>query len=208
MADQLIQEIDDALRADKFSAFLREHKNLFIGIALALILGTAANSIWERHREVKGGEVLASLSESQKLLQAGKAEQAAAGFKKIADGASGEFKDLALVWQSRALIKADKKEEAIAALKLAVADGGNLWSDIACLRLAGLDGKAATACLAASTKSPLASTRAEWNAANLWVEGKHDDAIKATEALLADKDLAAADRARLSDWLSVMKGSK
>ena len=208
MADQLLQEVDDALRADKIHEWWRTNKNTLIAFIAALILGTAANAAWQHYREVKGGHMLAALSENQQLLAKGKAEDAAAGFKKIADGASGEFKDLALVWESRALFAAGKKTEAAAPLKEAVATGGNLWSDIACLRLAGLDAKAAAPCLQSASSSPLASTRAEWSAANLWASGDKDGAMASIEKQLANKDPTQDSRERLTQWLASMKAEK
>lgn len=208
MADSLLKEIDEALRADRAGAFWQKHRSAIILFAAALILGTAANSVWQHHRQTKGGELLAALSANEQLLANGKAAEAALGFKTIADDTSGEVKDLALVWQSRAHVAAKQPAEAIAALQLAVKDGHSLWADIACLRLAGLDAKAAAPCLAAKNKSPLAATRAEWSAANLWGEGKTSEAIAALEAHLTNPDTSPDARARLAQWLASMKASQ
>ena len=205
MADSLLQEVDDALRADKFTAFWRQYRATFLTVAVSLVIGTAANSAWEHYREVKGGAMLERLSANQQLLEKGKAEEAAKGFAAIAADARGEFKDLAWVWQARALIAADQTDDAVAVLKTAVADASNLWTDVACLRLAGLDSAAAVPCLGKKTNSPLASTRAEWSAAALWEKGDHAGAIAAVEKLVADKDTAADSRQRLTQWLTSMK---
>ncbi|MFZ4540607.1 MAG: hypothetical protein ACOYNL_02205, partial [Rickettsiales bacterium] len=165
----------------------------------------AANSIWQHQRAKKGGEMLLQLTEAQKLLEGGKADEAATQFGVIAADARGEFKDLALVWKSRALLAANKKLEAIEALKNAVADGSSLWTDVACLRLAGLDAKAAETCLNAKANSPLAATRAEWSAANLWAKGDHAGAIAAIEKIMADKNTDTESRERLQQWLNSMK---
>lgn len=208
MADSLLQEVDEALRADRAGALWHKHRTAIITFAAALILGTAANSLWQHTLETKGGELLEALHANTQLLSSGKAEEAAAGFKKIADSASGDVKDLALVWQSRAHVAAKQPKEAIAALEAAVADGHSLWADIACLRLAGLDAKAAAPCLAAKEKSPLAATRAEWSAANLWGEGKTAEAIAVLEARIANPDTSPDARTRLSQWLASMKASQ
>ena len=208
MADHLVQEVDDALRADRVEAWWRANKTSVITFIVALILGTAANSAWQHYREVKGGHMLAELSVNQQLLAQGKNEDAANGFKAIADSASGEFQDLALVWESRALVAAGKKDEAVEALKRAVAGSSNLWSDIACLRLAGLDATAAAPCLAAPGASPLASIRAEWSAANQWATGDKAAAMTAIEKQLENKDITDDSRERLTQWLAVMKADQ
>jgi hypothetical protein len=208
MADNLLKEVDEALRAERAAALWQKHRTTIVTFIAAIILGTAANSLWQHHRETKGGELLEALHANAELLSKGKAEEAAAGFKTIADGASGEVKDLALVWQSRAHVAAKQPKEAIAALEAAVADGHSLWADIACLRLAGLDAKAAAPCLAANASSPLAATRAEWTAANLWGEGKNAEAMAALEAHIANPDTSPDTRMRLKQWLASMKASQ
>lgn len=208
MADSLLQEVDQALRADRASALWQKHRKTLLTIAAGLILGTAANSLWQHQREVKGGEMLQKLTEAQQLLEKGNAPEAAKAFGAIAAGAKGEFKDLALVWQSRALVKAEKKTEAATVLAEAVKDGQSLWADIACLRLAGLDAKAAEPCLAAKNKTPLAATRAEWAAANSWANGDVLGAKAAIEALLADANTAPDASARLTEWLAVIKAQE
>lgn len=208
MADSLLKEVDDALRADRASALWNTHKKTVIAFAAALVIGTSANSVWQSYQQRKGGETLAALSTSQQLLNGGNAAEAAAGFKKIAGDTRGEVKALALVWQARALLAAKQTPEAIAALKEAVADGHTLWSDIACLRLAGLDAAAAAPCLADSTASPLAATRAEWSAASLWSSGKTAEAIASLDKQIANADTSPEGKARLSQWAAGMKASQ
>jgi hypothetical protein len=190
MADNLLQEVDQALRADHAAALWAKHRNTIIAAIAGVILLTAANSVWQHFREVRGGETLQALIESQKLLDDGKPAEA-----------------LALVWQSRALMAQGKKTEAVDALKIAVADGDSLWADIACLRLGGLDAKAAT-CLDAKKNSPLASTRAEWAAAQAWAKGDRKVAIASIEKLIADKDTSAEARERLAQWLASMNAQE
>jgi hypothetical protein len=207
MADSLLSEIDQALRADRAGALWTKYRKPLFAIAGALILATALSSAWQAYREAKGGALLVKLTEAQKLIDAGKPMEAAASFGDIAKGASGEFKDLALVWQGRALVMAGKKDEAVSAFKTAADNGGSLWADVACLRLAGLDAAAAQPCLSANESSPLASTRAEWAAANLWAKGDVAGAKSAIETLLKDKNISPDTASRLTQWLSVMNAA-
>lgn len=208
MADTLLSEIDEALRADRAGALWAKYRGTVVAVAVAVIVGVAAKSGWQHYREAKGGAMLIKLTDAQKLLEGGKQTEAAKAFGAIAADASGEFKDLALVWQSRALVNAGKKDEAIAPLKEAVAGGSSLWADIACLRLAGLDAAAAEACLNAKANSPLAATRAEWSAANLWAKGDVAGAKAALEKILADKEISPDAHARVTQWLSIMTAPK
>lgn len=204
MTDSLLQEVDEALRADKMAQWWQKNRRALWTFAIVAVLATAANSIYQNYREKRGGELLQAFAESQKQLEEGKAADAAAGFGNIAADASGELKDLALIWQSRAFMAENKKDEAIAALKTAAADGNGLWTDIACLRLVGL-APAENACLQNASKSPLAETRAEWSAANLWAKGDTAAALTAIDALIADKDVSPETRERLMQWRATMK---
>lgn len=112
MADSLLKEVDDALRADRASALWQKHKTSIIVFVVALVLGTAANSIWQQQREKNGAKTLAALSENQQLLARGDAAGAAKGFEKVASDSSGQVQALALVWQARAHLAAKQTPEA------------------------------------------------------------------------------------------------
>lgn len=204
MADNLLREVDEALRADRAAAFWQKNRSLIVTVVLALILGTAANSAWQKYREVQGGKTLAQFSEGQKQFGEGKSTEAAETFAAIANGASGEQAALARIWQARALVQAGKKDEAITALKAAVG-GSSLWSDVACLRLAGLDAAAAKECLNAKANSPLAGERAQWAAAEQWAAGDAAGAMARLEQLIADEKTGQDVRAQLMQWVAIMK---
>lgn len=208
MSDNLLQEIDAAMRADRAASLWQKHKTLIIGIAAAIVCVTAVQSIWQYYREVRGGRVLAQLEAAKSIMLSGQHEQAAKGFAEVANDTRGEVKALALVWQSRALTAAGKTEEAAAALTQATETGASLWSDLACLRLAGLNAAAAKPCLGAKDDSPLQPLRAQWAAANAWEQGDAAGAMKAIEAMIADEKTAETAREQLTGWLAVMKAQE
>lgn len=207
MADSLLQEVDQALRADRAAALWSKHKRTVIALAVALVLAAAGDSAWQHYREHRGGQQMEKLVASQKLLEAGKAEEAAKGFGEVAASNSGDLKSLALIWQSRALVKAEKKDEAMKALTEA-AKGASLWADVACLRLAGLDVMAAKPCLSSTAASPLAGERAEWAAAGNWAAGDVAAAIASLEKLIADENTTQEARSRMMQWLAAMKAQE
>lgn len=207
MADNLLQEVDAALRADRAAAFWNKHRGTLVGVVIAIILGTAANSVWQQMREAKGAKLLTALTENQRLLEQKDYAKAASGFQQVAAQASGEVKALALIWQSRALVAEGKKAEAAEALSQAAGMNAGLWSDIACLRLAGVD-EAKASCLAAKGNSPLMATRAQWAVAQAWAKGDHKDAHARIEAMLADKNLSPEARDRLTQWLAILQAGE
>jgi hypothetical protein len=207
MADRLLEEVDEALRADRAGALWAKYRSTIIWCVVALIVGTAGNSIWQHYRESRGGEVMGQLNANQQLFAQGKNKEAADGFGKIAAERGGELKQIAQVWQARALVAADDKAAATAVLKEA-SNGTNIWSDIACLRLAGIDANAAKPCLDAAHESPLATERAEWSAANAWAAGDTEGAVKAIEEEIADANTDTDSRAQLTQWLTAIKAQK
>ena len=206
MADSLIKEVNEALRADRAAGLWHKYKRIIILCAFALLLGTAAHSGWQHYRHVHGGKTLLQFSEGQKQFDAKQFGEAALSFAAIAQDNRGELRELALVWRARALVAADKTSEAIQALT-AASTGKSLWADIACLRLAGLDEKAAT-CLALEHQSPLADERAQWAAANAWATGDPTAAITTLDRLIADEHTSEDTRTQLMQWQAVMKAEK
>ncbi|MES2984384.1 MAG: tetratricopeptide repeat protein [Pseudomonadota bacterium] len=207
MADSLIREVDEALRADKIDQFWAKYRAAILFFCVALVVATAAVSMWNHYQEKRGGALMLRFAEAQVLFESGTLDEAAAGYAAIAADTSGELRDLAQLWQARALISAEKTSAAVPVLKDAASNGKSLWADIACLRLAGIDAKEAT-CLSDGKASPLASEKAQWAAASQWAAGDHDGAIASIEKQIADAATSPDARARLSQWLLSMKAQK
>lgn len=207
MADSLLKEVDDALRADRAAGLWQHYRGAIIGVIVLLILAAAGNSAWQHYYEARGGEWLLKLTQYEAMLDSGKVSEAAKGFGEVAASASGDVRTLALVWQSRALVAAGNKDEAVKLLKTAASGSPSLWTDIACLRLAGLDANEAS-CLSASTDSPLKLERAQWAAAEAWGKGERDAAITALDKLIADETVSQEARARLMQWRATIKAQK
>jgi hypothetical protein len=208
MADNLLREVDAALRAERAASIWQNHRTLLIGIATIIILAVAAKSAWWHLREARGGDVLLALNEAKNLIVAGKPGEASKAFAAIAATQAGERQALAYVWQARADLAANNPVDAIEALRNATATGNHLWSDIACLRLAGLDAVAATPCLNAPETSPLQVERRKWAAAQAWEAGDATRAIATLEPLAANEANSPELREYLNQWLGVMKASK
>lgn len=205
MTNTLFNEVDADLRAEKLSQLWRRwQRPVLIGIAL-LIAFTAANSMWQHHREKRGGERLAQLTEAHTLYESGKPDEAADAFAAIAADSSGEVRTLAELWQGRALAAANRNDEAVAALTSASTGTPGLWSDLACLRLASIDSAAAEPCLSRARETPLLNQRREWLAAGQWATDKQDDAIATFEDLATSSDASEAERARISQWLTTLR---
>lgn len=200
----LFSEVDADVRAERAAALWARYRYVLLSLALALIVGVAAYSVWNHLAEKRGGELLLAFTKAQELYSEESFPEAATAFDAIANQTSGDTKTLARLWQGRALAASDKKPEAIQILASA-AKGSSLWADLACLRLASLDSASAADCLTATTDSPLASQRHEWQAAGAWEAGKREEAITILEQLATSPDTAESARGRISAWLATIR---
>lgn len=206
MADHLLEEVNAELRADHLATLWKRYRNTLLLAVIALIVGTAGNSVWQSYTTKKGGTLMLQLTEGQQHYAAGKFTEAADIFATAAASASADAKTLAQLWQGRALSAAGKKPEAITVLGDASATR-SLWGDLACLRLASLS-DTAPECLGDATDSPLLSERRAWSAAARWQEGKREEAIAILDELTTAGDTREATRAELNQWLATMRSTQ
>lgn len=203
MADYLLQEVDADVRAERMAALWRRYRQPVAVFCVTLVLATAAGQIWQHHRQTRGAAWMAQLTKAQEMLGKGDAEGAAVAFAAVADAASGDARDVARIWQARALTAADKKSEAVAVLKQIDTHRASLWADIACLRLTALDAKEA-GCLAAATASPLAAQRTLWQAATEWQAGDKTKAAATLDALIVDANTPEPLRQQAQSWRAAL----
>jgi hypothetical protein len=207
--DALLSEVDRDLREEKIRQFWRANRTLILSVVVLLIIATSGISIWRDHQQKKAGLAMAQLDHAILALQGGKPEEAATAFAALANEQHGELRDLALLWQGRALQMEGNSEAANAAWKqLADKPEGDdlVWRDLACLRL--LKNAAAPESCATVTPSPLKSERLEWQAATLWREGKMTEAQDLLQAIIDDKTASNAQHARATRLIAALDSGK
>lgn len=207
MVDMLLSEVSADVRAERLAQWWMRHRMHLLLLVMAIILGSIGSTVWQHYQDKRGGELLLQFNQGQEMLDGGKNAEAAKVFGGIAQQTKGDVHSLARIWQARALAAAGSKDEAADILRqTAYADAG-LWSDIACLRLAGVDFKAAD-CLNDKKTSPLAAERAQWAAAGAWASGNSEQATMILNKLIDDKTTSAAMRAHAQSWLTTVNAPK
>lgn len=84
-----IRELEDDIQQEKIALLWKKYGNYVIGIALAIVLGTAGYSIWTYlEREARLTHHV-SLSEAVKLMKQGKKEEALQAFQTLAKDGGG-----------------------------------------------------------------------------------------------------------------------
>lgn len=203
--DSLMREVNDAVRHDRMVALWRQYRAPLLAAAIALVVATAGTGMWKNYQEKRAGEAMQQFTIAQQRYDAGEFARAADDFATTADMASrGELRDLAHLWQGRALAQNDKMEKAVAVFEQVATqpEGKDLvWRDLACLHLVGIDsGKAE--CLKAGA-SPLAGERELVRASLLWKAGKSDDATSLLTRIANTPTYSEKLRNRARDYLSI-----
>ena len=206
MTDQLLQEVTADLRAAQIDAWWKQNYKKVIALVIALILAIVGITAYQHYKEKRGGELMLKLYDARALYTQKKFADAAESFSAAAETASGDARTMALLWQGRALSAADEKEKAVTVLKTAAGGRASLWSDLACLRLAGLDESAAT-CLGSAQDSPLVAQRRAWQAASDWQAGNKTKAITALEELATSNAITDQTRSELTQWLGTLRAT-
>ena len=209
--DTLLREVDDAVRHDAMVQLIRRYRKPVLAAALALILVTAGHSVWQDYAEKRGGETFALIDQGQHQFESGKYDEAAKNFASAADGSlTGSAKDMAHLWQGRALAKAGRDGEAAAIYEnLATKPQGHeaIWPDLACLRLVAID-ESKNACLGARGNTPLKTQRDLLLAASLWKQGKTAEAATLLKTLAASEDTPPATRALAQQFAAAVTAPK
>ncbi len=206
--DPLLREIDEALRHDRMMAQWKRYRRMFIAVAAVLIVFTLGYTQWQNYRIASAGRAMEAFTAAQTLMKQENFEEAVTAFAALAeDSSSRELTDMAHLWQARALMGANRTEEATALL-VQLADQPRskqlVWRDLACLRLAALDETKATPCLAARNHSPLAAQRKLTYAAHLWNIEKPSEAQPLLEMLAKDEATPTSVREHAKRYLGVI----
>ncbi len=207
MVDMLMSEVSADVRAERLAQLWMRHRMHLLLFVIAVILASIGSSIWEHYQDRRGGALLLQFTEAQHLLEQNKNGDAATSFSDIAQHTDGDLHNLARIWQARALVAAGRKDEATDVLRQVTYATSGLWGDIACLRLASVDIKAAD-CLNEKKKSPLAAERAQWAAAQAWAKGDTAQAVTILKSLVEDPSTPETVRANAQSWLATANAPK
>ncbi len=214
--DSFIREVNEELRSDKAKALWERYGAIVIGIAILVVVGTAAYvgyQYWDKSRANASGDAfLAALQ----LANDGKTDEAIAAFDKLEQDGYGAYPVLARM--RAATVKADKGDFDGAVKDFdAVATDTDIPSgirDMARLR-AGLllvdhgtfaDVSSRVEALTADT-NPLRHSAREALGLSAWKDGKAADALKLFGQISADEAAPRNLRQRATLMAELIRGS-
>ncbi|MEE9376156.1 MAG: tetratricopeptide repeat protein [Rhizobiaceae bacterium] len=87
--DSFIREVDEELRSERFQEFWSKYGKILIGVAVAIVLGTAGYRYWEHSKSTKSAAAGDSFMAAVRLADEGKTDEAIAAFKSL-EGEGGQ----------------------------------------------------------------------------------------------------------------------
>jgi hypothetical protein len=217
--DNFIQELEEDLRRDRYTALWRKYGRYAVALALVVVIAVAVGVVWREYRAGERMKDSLAYNAALALIEPGAppspaaSEGAMAGLRAIGQSGSDAYATLARLQEAGLLSKSGKTDEAVAIYDAMAADSGtdSLFRDLArVLRvLATLDKddpQQLTARLA-----PLTEARNPWRYSAIELTAllaqRGGDAAKARDLYtsLADDPTAPRQlRARAAEMLAVL----
>lgn len=210
--DNLLREIQEDLRREKFETLWKRFGSWLIGFAVAVVVAVAGYQAWQAweasSREARSAEFIAAESQVQSDPTA-----AAAAFAELADKGSSGYALLAGFREAALLAEQDRREDAAAVYeRIAGGDGEPLYRDLAALRAvslrltdgatpADLDALAQRLASLSTDTNPWRYTARELSAALALQRGDLAQARELLAKLQADIETPPGIRARAGEML-------
>lgn len=211
-SDEFIREVEEELRQDRMKSLWDQYGLLVIGVALAIVLGTAGTVGWTYWQESQANAVARDYVAAAEQIRDGADGEAVAALQEFADGAAPGFASIARL-RAAALSAAAEDQQQADALLAQVVDGGadTVLVDLAKLSqashdLADGDGQAAFDAVAglAAGEGPFQSLAKELQAAAQLELGQTDAAIATLQELSGDPLLEDPQRRRVDELLAAL----
>lgn len=212
----VFREVDEEVRRDQLTAFMRRYGVAFLALAVLIIAGVGAWVWWKQNQTAERAQHGVELTKALNLAQAGDAKASAAAAAELAAKASDDgYGLLARFVEAAALAEAGDREGALKRLDALVADRSvdQMFRDLALLRGAYLRVDEEAAPAFAQRIAPLLVDGGVWRFSGLELAAlssiRANDTAAARNSLKKITDDAAAPsglRARAAELLSSLGG--
>jgi len=213
----ILQEIDEALRADKLSQLWARHSGSIIAFCVLVVLTSAASAFWKNHQREVHERQTGKLTQATMLADTGKYNEAMGMFEQI-EGDGGPLGAIASLKHAQTLIDMKQQDKALTVYNDLASDkhGGapDVFRDYAALQAdimahnqtwpdkkpaASTDGWAA----AMGGDRAFATAFAELNALR---SGDSKNASALLDGVVSNKDAPFSERERAAQLLDSLKG--
>jgi hypothetical protein len=214
--DSFIREVNEELRQDQAKALWDRYGSYAIGIAIVVVVATAAWVGWDYWTRSQANASGDRFSQALQLAKDGKADEALAELQTLEKDGYGAYPVLARMRTATLLATQDKPDEAVAAFD-AVANDSSVpvaMRDMARLRAAYIlvdtgsyDDVASRAEALTADGDPLRHSAREALALAAWKAGHGDDALKLFEQIASDAAAPRNAQQRATLMAELIRGS-
>jgi hypothetical protein len=208
----IFREIEEEVRRDRTLDLVKKYQNLFIGVAVLIVLGTAGWRFWEHQELQKAQEAGARFEQAIEDSRAGKSAEADKTFAEIEKTGPSGYRMLARLRDAAEIARTDA-QKGIAAFDALAADGSlpKIVQDLARLRAAYLLPDTTTPDALRAKLQPLLSgselsgLAREMIGLALLKAGKFEDAGKVFDEILTDPNASPQLKSRVDLYLGLVK---
>lgn len=214
--DIFIREVNEEIRQDQAKAIWDRFGPFVLGLALLIVLGTAAWVGYQYWQENRSGAAGDAFSQALTLARDGKNDEALAALQALEKEGHGAYPVLSRLRAATVLAAKGDVAAAVAAFDAVSSDGSIPMSirDMSRLRAGYLlvdngtyaDVSQRVEQLSADT-NPLRSSAREALGLSAWKEGKASDALKLFEQIAADDNAPRGVRERAAVMAELIRGT-
>ncbi len=217
MSDELIREVDEDIRKERYEKLWKRYGAFIIGGAVAIVLATVAVVGWREYQTSQRLEQGAAFSAAAQLAESGALAQAADAFAALANDAGAGYRALAALREATIRLEQGDREAALALYDRVAEDSGvdSLLRDLAALlgvlhRIDSGDPAALRSRLALLTgdDKPFRYSARELEALAALKAGDQSAAKQSLVALADDPAAPSGIRARAAELLAALGGAE
>lgn len=208
----IFREIEEEVRRDRTLDLVKKYQNVFIAIAVLIVLGTAGWRYWQHQELQKAQDAGAKFERALEESRAGRPGEAEKLLSEIGASAPSGYRMLARLRDAAELGRTDA-QKGIAAFDALAADTSlpKILQDVARLRAALLMADTATVDAMRARLQPLlngtevAGLAREALGLSLLKAGQYDEAGKLFDAILTDPSASPQVKSRADLYLGLVK---
>lgn len=195
--NELIREIEDDIRRERFEQLWQNLGKIMVAISIAVVLATVVVVMVQNHKQARAMEQTGQFIKGLDRFNAGDYKSAIADFSQLAEDDSSPYYGMAMLRKAQAQNASGDKDGAAKTYK-ALAAHDKVFGELAAMRDADM---VAVPDKHSPQKSPFYFTLSEWKGWQLMHAGKKDEAVAQFFALRDDDEAPYSMRQRMQDVL-------
>jgi hypothetical protein len=193
--NELLHEIEDDIRQEKFDRLWQGLGKIMVGISVAVVLATIVVVVMQNHKQSVAMEQTDQFIRGMSDFTAQDYKGAVAEFASLSASAGSAYYGMAMLRTAQAQEKSNDNKTAAETYQALAAHGG-IFGDLAAMRIDGA--------IQPDRHSPFYFTQSEWAGWQLLKAGKKTEAVAQFSALRDDADAPYSLRQRMRDVVGAM----